>query len=229
MSAPIHSATIPTISLKDLKIAADVLRLLSIDSGESLVFVGDLMDRGPDPVGVVRRVRELGARAVMGNHDEKHVRFGRHEARRLGEPAYRNPLMMSEERTKEPTAVSNRRALHDYFILESYEAGITLKGTEVKSLRQGSANFQDAYGTIRNGEVWLIGMHISPFEMGNINNHEPKRDRNRRHKNDSQNHKVEVAFHHCGHAALPGCAPNLPATAHQAGSAADGPRQSPFE
>lgn len=84
---------------------------------------------------------------------------------------------MTEERTKQPTAISNRRALHEYFILESHEAGIVLKGTEVKSLRQGSANFQDAYGTIRNGEVWLIGMHISPFEMGNINNHEPKRDR----------------------------------------------------
>lgn len=73
--------------------------------------------------------------------------------------------------------VTNRKALHDYFIIDTYEAGIVLKGTEVKSLRQGSANLQDGYAVLRNGEVWLMGMHISPFEKGNINNHDPKRDR----------------------------------------------------
>ncbi len=73
--------------------------------------------------------------------------------------------------------VTNRKALHDYFIIDSYEAGIVLKGTEVKSLRQGSANLQDGYAILRNGELWLLGMHISPFEKGNINNHDPKRDR----------------------------------------------------
>ncbi len=78
-----------------------LLRLLSVTSGEHLVFVGDLLDRGPDPVGVVRRVRELGARAVMGNHDEKHVRFARHEARRRREPSYRNPMPLSEERRRQ--------------------------------------------------------------------------------------------------------------------------------
>ncbi len=84
---------------------------------------------------------------------------------------------MSADEANEKTVATNRKALHEYFILDRYEAGIVLKGTEVKSLRQGSANLQDGYAVIRNGELWLIGMHISPFEKGNINNHDPKRDR----------------------------------------------------
>ena len=84
---------------------------------------------------------------------------------------------MSRESSDEKTVTTNRRALHDYFVLESIEAGIVLKGTEVKSLRAGSANLQDAWASIKNGELWLYGMHISPFEKGNINNHDPKRDR----------------------------------------------------
>ena len=77
----------------------------------------------------------------------------------------------------EKIVVRNRKASHDYFILDRYEAGIVLKGTEVKSLRQGNANLQDGYAVVKDGEVWLIGLHISPFEKGNINNHDPKRDR----------------------------------------------------
>jgi SsrA-binding protein len=73
--------------------------------------------------------------------------------------------------------ISNRKARHDYFILEALEAGIVLTGTEVKSLRKGNANLQDSYAELRNGEVWLEGMHISPYEQGNINNHEPRRRR----------------------------------------------------
>ncbi len=84
---------------------------------------------------------------------------------------------MNAAETSERPIVTNRKALHEYFILDRVEAGIALKGTEVKSLRQGGANLQDGYATIRNGEVWLVGMHISPFEKGNINNHDPKRDR----------------------------------------------------
>jgi SsrA-binding protein len=84
---------------------------------------------------------------------------------------------MSTPAPAERVVVSNRKALHDYFIIDRYEAGIALRGTEVKSLRAGSANLQDGYAIVRNGEVWLVGMHISPFEKGNINNHEPKRDR----------------------------------------------------
>lgn len=84
---------------------------------------------------------------------------------------------MSVDDSKERVLVTNRKALHDYFVIDRYEAGIVLKGTEVKSLRQGSANLQDGYAILRNGELWLIGMHISPFEKGNINNHDPLRDR----------------------------------------------------
>ncbi len=84
---------------------------------------------------------------------------------------------MTSETAKEKVVVTNRKALHDYFIIETYEAGIVLKGTEVKSLRQGNANLQDGYALLKNGELWLIGMHISPFEKGNINNHDPKRER----------------------------------------------------
>ncbi len=84
---------------------------------------------------------------------------------------------MSAEDTQERAIVSNRKALHDYFILDRFEAGVVLKGTEVKSLRQGSANLQDGYAIIRGGELWLVGMHISPFDKGNINNHDPIRDR----------------------------------------------------
>lgn len=79
--------------------------------------------------------------------------------------------------SSERVIVTNRKALHDYSILERYEAGLVLKGTEVKSLRGGNANLQDGYALIKGGEVWLIGLHISPFEKGNINNHEPKRER----------------------------------------------------
>jgi len=74
-------------------------------------------------------------------------------------------------------SISNRKARHEYFILEALEAGIVLTGTEVKSLRKGNANLQDSYAELRSGEVWLEGMHISPYEQGNINNHEPRRKR----------------------------------------------------
>ena len=73
--------------------------------------------------------------------------------------------------------ISNRKARHEYFILEALEAGIVLTGTEVKSLRKGNANLQDSYAELRSGEVWLEGMHISPYEQGNINNHDPRRRR----------------------------------------------------
>ncbi|MDZ7289288.1 MAG: SsrA-binding protein SmpB [candidate division KSB1 bacterium] len=75
------------------------------------------------------------------------------------------------------TIAQNRKARHNYEILETYETGIVLVGTEVKSLREGRANFKDAYADIRAQEVWLHGMHISPYSHGNINNHDPERDR----------------------------------------------------
>ena len=71
--------------------------------------------------------------------------------------------------------VSNRRARHDFFVEETYECGMELKGTEVKSIRQGRANLKEAYARVRNGEVFVDGMHISPYEQGNIFNTDPLR------------------------------------------------------
>ena len=74
-------------------------------------------------------------------------------------------------------ACENRKARHDYFIHEVYEAGMELQGTEVKSLRAGKANLKDSYAEIRNGEIFVQNMHISPYEQGNIFNHDPLRRR----------------------------------------------------
>ena len=71
----------------------------------------------------------------------------------------------------------NRKAYHDYFIDETFEAGIVLVGTEVKSLREGRVNLRDSFGEVRGGELFLVGVHISPYEQGNIANHEPLRPR----------------------------------------------------
>lgn len=71
----------------------------------------------------------------------------------------------------------NKKAFHDYFIEETLEAGLVLTGTEVKALRDGKVNLRDAYANIEGEEVWLLGMHISPYEQGNIFNHDPLRER----------------------------------------------------
>ena len=71
----------------------------------------------------------------------------------------------------------NPTAHHNYTITEKYEAGIVLTGTEIKSIRSGKVNIKDTYVTIKNGEVWVLGMHISPYEHGNIFNKDPLRDR----------------------------------------------------
>jgi SsrA-binding protein len=71
----------------------------------------------------------------------------------------------------------NKRARHDYLIVDTFEAGLVLKGTEVKSLREGKANIGDAYGIIRNAEAYLLNLHISPYERGGYTNHEPDRTR----------------------------------------------------
>lgn len=72
---------------------------------------------------------------------------------------------------------SNKKAFHDYYILEKFEAGIELLGTEVKSIRQGALNLKDSFCTVKNGELLLIGMHVSPYEKGNIFNRDPVRPR----------------------------------------------------
>jgi len=77
----------------------------------------------------------------------------------------------------EKTIVDNRRARHDYHLLDKVEAGLELVGTEVKSLRDGQANLQRAYGELRGGEMWLVGAHIPEYGHGNIANHDPDRDR----------------------------------------------------
>ena len=72
---------------------------------------------------------------------------------------------------------NNKKAYHDYFIDEKYETGITLAGTEVKSLRMGKGSIKEAFVRIQNGEVWIYGMHISPYEKGNLFNRDPLRPR----------------------------------------------------
>jgi SsrA-binding protein len=73
--------------------------------------------------------------------------------------------------------VSNRRARYEYHILDTFEAGLVLQGTEVKSLRDGRANLQDAFASFNRGELWLHNLHISPYEAGNRFNHDPLRPR----------------------------------------------------
>jgi SsrA-binding protein len=77
----------------------------------------------------------------------------------------------------EQIVTKNRKAYHDYFIQESYEAGIELLGTEVKSLRDGRANLKDSYAVIKDGEAFLLNCHISPYSHGNMQNHDPVRTR----------------------------------------------------
>ena len=79
------------------------------------------------------------------------------------------------ENTK--TIAKNKKAYHEYFVLESFEAGISLSGTEVKSIRAGGVNLKDSWCSIDDGELIIKQMHISPYDHGNIFNREPKRDR----------------------------------------------------
>ena len=82
---------------------------------------------------------------------------------------------MTTERIK--LIAQNKKARHDFFIHDEYEAGLVLVGSEVKSLRAGKANLKDAYGRIKNGEVWVHQMHISPYPYAYYNNHDPLRPR----------------------------------------------------
>lgn len=84
---------------------------------------------------------------------------------------------MAQQKKSPATIADNRKARHDYFVLETYEAGIELVGTEVKSIRQGGANLKDAWISIDGGEAILKQMHISPYEKGNIFNKDPYRER----------------------------------------------------
>ncbi|MGC9362114.1 MAG: SsrA-binding protein SmpB [Candidatus Syntrophosphaera sp.] len=75
------------------------------------------------------------------------------------------------------TTIKNRRALHDYFVIQTFEAGIVLVGSEIKSIRAGKVNFRDSYARVLNGECWLINLHISPWEKASHFNHDPDRKR----------------------------------------------------
>ncbi len=85
--------------------------------------------------------------------------------------------MADKEESGEGLIATNRKARHDYTILDTYEAGLVLKGTEVKSLRNGKATLTDGYAMLKNGELWLVGMHISPYEQGSYSNVDPIRSR----------------------------------------------------
>ena len=84
---------------------------------------------------------------------------------------------MAEKKQGSKIIAQNKKAWHDYFVDEKYEAGIALFGTEVKSIRNGAVNLKDSYCSLKNGELFVLGMHISPYEKGNIFNREPMRDR----------------------------------------------------
>ena len=84
---------------------------------------------------------------------------------------------MADKNSGNRIIAQNKKAWHDYFVDEKYEAGIALFGTEVKSVRQGAVNLKDAYCEVKGGEIFAVGVHISPYEKGNIFNREPRRDR----------------------------------------------------
>ena len=85
--------------------------------------------------------------------------------------------MADKKKTDGKIIAVNRKARHDYFVEETYECGISLVGTEVKSLRAGAVNLKDSYCSIKDGEIFVVGMHVSPYEQGNIFNRDPLRQR----------------------------------------------------
>jgi SsrA-binding protein len=93
----------------------------------------------------------------------------------------------------EKLIASNKKALHDYFIVQKFEAGLALTGTEVKSLRDGKAQLKDSYVIFKDGEAFLFGAHISPYTHGNLQNHEPERTRKLLlHRNEIEKLRVQT-------------------------------------
>ncbi len=84
---------------------------------------------------------------------------------------------MSKDQKSGPPTLKNRKARHEFHVDETYEAGLALRGTEVKSLRDGKASLNEAFAYIKNGEIWLKNMYIKPYEHGSYNNHEERRER----------------------------------------------------
>lgn len=106
------------------------------------------------------------------------------------------------EKQAEKNITVNRKARHEFTILQSFEAGIALQGTEVKSLRQGKINLTDAYAQVKDGEVWLVNSHINVYDHGNINNHDPLRKRKLLLKK-SEIRKLEKAVNEKGNTLIP--------------------------
>ena len=94
-----------------------------------------------------------------------------------------------------PKVAQNKKAYHDYFVLETYEAGIELFGTEVKSIRKGKVNLKDAWCSIENGEIFVNGMHISPYDHGNIFNRDPMRVKRLQPEEDSSFLSSRLRYH----------------------------------
>lgn len=101
--------------------------------------------------------------------------------------------MATKPDSGEKLIASNKKALHDYFIVQKFEAGLALTGTEVKSLRGGKAQLKDAYVIFKDGEAFLFGAHISPYTHGNIENHDPERTRKLLlHRNEIEKLRVQT-------------------------------------
>ena len=89
----------------------------------------------------------------------------------------RRVISVAEKKTATKTIAQNKKAYHEYFVEDRYEAGISLFGTEVKSIRAGAVNLKESYCSFKSGELYVLGMHVSPYEKGNIFNREPLRER----------------------------------------------------
>ena len=106
------------------------------------------------------------------------------------------PYLLLYNSMGEKLICNNKKAYHDYFIEEKFEAGMVLTGTEVKSLRMGRANLNDSFAQVRSGEAWLNNLHISPYEFGNRSNHDMDRARKLLlHKKGSSHKAVQSSWH----------------------------------
>jgi len=111
-------------------------------------------------------------------------------------------MCAQNKETKRYAEIRNPKALHDYFVDERFEAGIQLRGTEVKSIRAGKAQITGAFGRCDNGELWLHNMHIDPYAFGNTQNHEPRRTR-KLLLHQHQIRKIAQALEAGGHTVVP--------------------------
>src|SRR5258708_39335410 len=135
----------------------------------------------PDGRGLAARTSARNTRGVPGRAAKYESEDGNEaltrECRVLQVLYNPRPMAATKAATGEKLIASNKKALHEYFVLQKLEAGVSLTGTEVKSLREGQANLKDSYVIVKNGEAWLLGTHISADTHGNRENHDPVRTR----------------------------------------------------